>query len=240
MNNEKNKEWYKRSFNTLHLSEGFRERLDASLDDRKGKIMEMTSVKGISRVAAAVITICTVTIGSAGVCYANDVGGIRTYLKLWLGGTKQTVEVEKIDDEAYKMIGEDGKERNIGGFYMDAEGNQTALNTEDMAGYINNDMFLEKVDGRMIFTYKNLVVDVTDKIDDSGNLHVHVDDPSNPNTYFNICNINENGYESLPDSKPQSGVEYFEVDSAGLVNDSFDAPISGDDTTKTTTVVISD
>ena len=239
MNNETNKEWYQRSFNNLHLSEGFRERLDASVDERKGKIMEITSVKGISRVAAAVITICALAFGSAGVCYAGDVGGVRTYLKLWLGGTKQTVEVERIDDEAYRMINKDGEERVIGGFYMDDEGNRTALSTEEMAGYINNDMFLEKVDGRMILTYKNLVVDVTDEIDDSGNLYVHIDDPANPNTYFSINNIDGNGYESQTDSKPASGVDYFEVDSSDLVNDSSDAPGS-DDNTMETTVVMSD
>ncbi len=239
MNNEKNKERYIRSFNSLHLSEGFRERLDASLDERKGKIMEMTSVNGFSRVAAAVITICAVAFGSAGVCYAGDVGGIRTTLKLWLSGTKQTVEVERIDDETYKLVNEDGEERNLSGFYMDDEGNRTALSAEEMAAGMNNDMFLEEVDGRMIFAYKNLTMDVTDRIDDSGRLYIHVDDPANPNTYFTISNIDGNGYESQADSAPASGVEYIEVDSADIVIDGSEPPF-GDDDSVQTTVVTSD
>ena len=92
--NKKNKEQYQRSFSTLHLSDDFRERIkDIPEDYGKVKNMKKTSIFGLSRVAAAVVTTATVLIGSAGVCYACDLGGIRTNLNLWIKGSNQTVEV---------------------------------------------------------------------------------------------------------------------------------------------------
>ena len=94
MSEEKNREDYKRSFNKLHLSDDFRERLDERLDEeRKGKNMFNTSVHGISKIAAA-IALSVITLGSAGICYASDLGGIRTKVELWLNGSKQVVELE--------------------------------------------------------------------------------------------------------------------------------------------------
>ena len=71
----KNREKYQRSFNALHLSDDFREQIKSIPEDNgKGKIMKFRSVYGISRVAAAVATVCTLALGSAGACFACDVG----------------------------------------------------------------------------------------------------------------------------------------------------------------------
>ncbi len=235
MSNEKNRDWYKRSFNSLHLSAGFREKLNESRSEGKG--MNMTrSVYGFSHIAAAAVMICTLAFGSAGICYAYDVGGFRTNLMLWLNGTKQSVEVERVDESTYKMTDESGEDVNIGGVVVDDDGNSTTLDAEGIVSYMNSDASLTEIDGRMIFSYKNLTEDVTDMIDDSGRLYIHVKDTSNPNTYFNFSKIKGRSYECQADSDPAPGAEYHEPDSSGLVNDDPVPQESGADTYQTTVV----
>ncbi len=219
MSEDKNRENYQRSFNKLHLSDDFRERLDERLEeDRKGKIM-FKSVHGISKIAAA-IAISVITVGSAGFCYASDLGGIRTKMEMWLNGSKQTVEIEEEGDGAYKLIDENGMERGFGGVVIDENGNSTAMGAEELAEHMNNECFLETGDdGRVTFIYKNLKVDVTDDIDENGNLHVHIDDPNNAFTYFDISEFDGQGYHSSADKNPAKGVTYIELGSAGADDD---------------------
>ena len=219
MSEDKNRENYQRSFNKLHLSDDFRERLDERLEeDRKGKIM-FKSVHGISKIAAA-IAISVITLGSAGICYASDLGGIRTKMEMWLNGSKQTVEIEEEGDGAYRLIDENGQERGFGGMMIDENGNSTAMSAEELAEHMNNECFLETgEDGRVTFIYKNLKVDVTDDIDENGNLHVHIDDPNNAFTYFDISEYNDQGYHSSADKKPTKGVTYKELGSVDAGDD---------------------
>lgn len=216
--NKNNKEQYQRSFSTLHLSDDFRERIkDIPEDYGKVKNMKKTSIFGLSRVAAAVVTTATVLIGSAGVCYACDLGGIRTNLNLWINGSNQTVEVTDLGNGSYEYVDENGNEHGFGGVAIDEFGNETPLTAEDLAESMNNDCFLEKnEDGRYIFYYKNLQADVTDSIDSNGNLYVHVEDPSNEYTYFNFSEISDNGLSEYSDNKPLDGVDYLEIDSSDI------------------------
>ena len=55
---------------------------------------------------------------------------------------------------------------------------------------------------------------MTDDIDDKGNLHVHIDDPNNAFTYFDISEFDGQGYHSSADKKPSKGVTYIELGSA--------------------------
>ena len=236
-----NKDRYQNTFGKLHLSEDFREKCKTPEESGKGKIMNFRAIHGISRAAAAAVTIATIALGSAGVCYANDIGGIRTTFNMWLNGSRQEVEVVQTGEGTYVVYDENGEETmGFGGMSYDENGNEVAMSAEELVGYMNNDCRLEVTeDGRYIFSYKNLSEDVTDQVDEKGNLYIHVEDPSNPYTYFNITDIENGGYSTESGKAASFGKTYYEVDSTGLVIDDVPAP-ELDDNESMTTIVVSD
>ena len=211
--NEKN---YKRSFNTLHLSEDFPERLEARLnDEREENKMNSNTLHGFSRIAAA-ITACAVTLGVGGVCYAADLGGIRTKVELWMNGEKTEIEVEE-DGMGYTWTDENGEEHCFGGVAMDGFGNEVALTAEELAAAWNTGCDLKAEDGRFTLSYKNLSYDVTDMVTEDGTLRVHIEDPLNPYTYFGFEDINPDGtYGAYSLDVPEEGAVYIELDATGL------------------------
>ncbi|MBO7530768.1 MAG: hypothetical protein J6T50_03065 [Lachnospiraceae bacterium] len=236
-----NKDRYQNAFGKLHLSEDFREKCMAPEESGKGKIMNFRAIHGISKLAAAAAAVCTIALGSAGICYANDVGGIRTQVNLWLNGEKQEVEVQETDEGYYAVYDENGEETmGFGGVSYDSFGNEIPMSAEELAGLMNNECRLYFTeDGRVMFYYKNLVEDVTDLIDEKGRLYIHVDDPANPYTYFNITDIEMNGGYSTESGKNGSfGKDYYEVDSTNIAVD--EAVPEQDDDTSETVIVISD
>lgn len=212
----KNEKDYKRSFSRLHLPEDFPERLEARLnDEREDNKMNSDTFHGFSRIAAA-ITACAVTLGVGGVCYAADLGGIRTKVELWMNGEKTEVEVEA-DGMGYTWTGDDGEVHGFGGVAMDDSGNKTALTAEELAAAWNTGCDLRAEDGRFTLSYKNLSYDVTDMINEDGTLRVHIADPINPNTYFGFEDITPDGtYGAYTNDRPEEGAVYIELDAAGL------------------------
>ena len=179
-------------------------------------------------------------VGSAGACYACDLGGIRTNINLWINGSNQKVEVTSNSDGSYTYYDENGHEYGMGGISIDEFGNETPLSAEELADMMNNDATLEKNDdGRYIFSYKNLQEDVTDKIDSEGNLYVHVEDPSNEFTYFTFSEISDNSLSMSSDNTAENGVEYVEVDSSNIVITAPNTRVD-DPNEDTATFVISD
>ena len=242
--NKNNKDKYQKSFNALHLSDDFREKIkDIPEESGRRNIMNFRSAFGISRVAAAIAAAVTVVIGSAGVCYACDVGGIRTSLNLWINGEYKTFEASDEGDGSYVIYDENGEEQcGMGGIAFDEFGNETPMSAEELAQYMNNDCHLEfGEDGSITFYYKNIVEDVTD-LNEDGNIYIHVADPSNDFTYFHIYDISDHGYSSSSDNKPEAGKDYYEVDASNLeITDVNNGPAATDDAlTYTGTFVIDD
>jgi len=235
-----NKERYQRSFEALHLSEDLREKCVNPEESGKGKIMNFRAMYGISKLAAAAAAVCTIALGSAGICYANDVGGIRTQVNLWLNGEKQEIEVQETDEGYYVVYDENDEETmGFGGVSYDAFGNEIPMSAEELVGLMNNECRLDFTDdGRVIFYYKNLVEDVTDLIDEKGRLYIHVEDPANPYTYFDITDIEMNGGYSMESGKKASfGKDYYEVDSTDIAVDEESAAEYDDDTAMTSFVI---
>ena len=226
----KNEENYKRSFNALHLSEDFPERLEARLnDEREDKKMNSNTLHGFSRIAAA-IAACAVTLGVGGVCYAADLGGIRTKVELWMNGEKTEVELEQ-DGMGYSWTDEYGENHGFGGMVLEEGGKEIPMTAEELAGQMNNEAVLRDKDGRLNLYYKNLCVDVTDMIGSDGTLYIHINDPVNPYTYFNYSEIDPKGaYHCSSWDRPEAGAEYIEIDASELESDS-PAPERGDDVT---------
>ena len=235
-----NRERYQRSFEALHLSEDLREKCVNPKESGKGKIMNFRAMYGISKLAAAAAAVCTIALGSAGICYANDVGGIRTQVNLWLNGEKQEIEVQETDEGYYVVYDENDEETmGFGGVSYDAFGNEIPMSAEELVGLMNNECRLDFTDdGRVIFYYKNLVEDVTDLIDEKGRLYIHVEDPANPYTYFDITDIEMNGGYSMESGKKASfGKDYYEVDSTDIAVDEESAAEYDDDTAMTSFVI---
>lgn len=217
----KNEERYVRSFSALHLSDDFSERLDKRLsEEKRGSEMEnVISFRNFNRVAAAV-AICAVTLSVSGVCYAADLGGIRTRIGLWINGVKNEVEIDQ-DGMGFTWTDETGEDHGFGGISLDEDGNEIPMSAEELAGYMNNECTLRPQEGRVELYYKNLSVDVTDMISGDGTLNVHIDDPLNPNTYFSFSDITPEGsYGCSSRNEPEDGVEYTELDASELVMDS--------------------
>ncbi len=163
----------------------------------------------------------------------------RKFEILWNDFLHRVPYRQRVDENTYKMTNEKGEELNLSGTVIDEDGNSTSLDAGEMVSYMNSDASLTEKEGRMIFSYKNLTEDVTDMIDDSGRLYVHVKDTSNPNTYFTFSGIKGRSYECQADSDPAPGAGYYEADSSGLVNDD-PVPQESDADTYQTTVVTSD
>ena len=217
----KNTERYQRSFQKLHLSEDFPERVEERLGkERKDEKMKISTFAR----AAAAIGACVVTLGAGGLCYAADVCGIRTQVGVWLNGQKVTVEADSEERGPFNWEDATGNSVGYGCMTYDEDGNEVWMNAEELAEVVNNDPSLRKAGDRAILYYKNLSFDVTDQIREDGTMYVHIEDPLNPYTYINFDEIAEDHYSGWTDSVPEEGVEYFELDAAGLTPEGTPAP----------------
>ena len=132
MNRRSNKEKYQKSFQALHLSDDFQERFEKRLEEeREGKNMNSNGIYGISR-AAAVIAACVVAFGSLGICYAADVGEIRTTVEMWINGSKQEVELEQVNETEYRWTDEGGEEHRMGGVMKEADGSERPMSADEL------------------------------------------------------------------------------------------------------------
>ncbi|MBP5554044.1 MAG: hypothetical protein J6X94_04140 [Lachnospiraceae bacterium] len=220
-----NEERYKKSFDNLHLSGDFSSRLNESLEKEREdkKVVKLFSAGKI----AAAIAICTLACGTA--CYAADVGGIRTSFNIWINGTNHEIEVQDDGNGGYSYTDENGHEYGFGGVSYGPGGEEVPMSAEELVELMNNDGTLEFTeDDKVIFHYRNLSEDVTDQIKD-GKLYIHLEDPTNPYTYFNFSEIVPNGSYSLTtDDSKEGSADYVEVDATNLATGE-PAPERGDD-----------
>ena len=239
MNKMNNSERYKAGFDNLHLSDDFRTRLSERLEkEREDEKVKNISFWNISRVAAA-IAVCTIACGS--VCYAADVGGIRTNIQLWINGKNENVEVTDMGDGSYTWTDQNGEEHGFGGFTATDDGEVTAISVDEMASYMNNSAELEFENGKILFHYHNLSEDVTDLISSDGKFYIHVDDPANPNTYFEFEEIKPEGTYSVNCSnQAESSGDYHEADVTGLISGKQADELDENTALSFTTMVVSD
>lgn len=217
MTNKTNSERYKESFDRLHLSEDFRTRLAGALEhEREDSKMNNIRVFSIGRIAAAAAAF-TLLCGS--VCYAADLGGIRTNLQLWISGKSRNVEVTDMGNGTFAWTDDSGVNHGFGGFTSTEDGVVTAMPSGDIVTYMNNSAELEFKDGRVLFHYHNISEDVTDKIGADRTLKIHVADPANPNTYFKFEAISNGTYSVECSPKASNGAEYYEADATGLISE---------------------
>lgn len=121
-----NKEKYRRAFGVLHASE------DILTEVKRMETKKHFSPRKAVLLCAAVIAVFAM----AGVCYAEDVGGIQRTIQLWRYGD-QTDAVLEIQDGSYELTYEDAdgvhSERG-GGVAIDVFGRERPLTEEELSG----------------------------------------------------------------------------------------------------------
>lgn len=211
-----NSDRYIASFDHLSLSGDFQDRIIRSLEnEREDKKVNNIRTFRIGRVAA-IAAVFSLVCGS--VCYAADLGGIRTTIRLWIEGKSRSVEVTEVGDGVFSWTDENGDNRGFGGVSSTDGGEIKAMPAEEMAAYMNNSAELEFAGDKIIFHYHNLGEDVTEKVLPDGKLYVHVEDPANPNTYFDFSGIGNGEYSLDCSAKPEKDAVYVEADTTSLVS----------------------
>lgn len=107
----------------------------------------------------------------ASVCYASDVGGIRTTIQFWVHN-EQTSAVVEIQNGNYTLYFEDAEGKQVeisgGGVYLNSDGSERPLTVEDIVEYLNRPEMEYKEDGTVWISYKSQVREIIDCFDTNG------------------------------------------------------------------------
>lgn len=110
---------YCETFDCVHIPQGI-DPQSVRQESRKG--MNMNWIQKHAAVLSAAAILAT----STGAAYAADLGGVRTTVTLWLNGQQTEVQIERLDDDTWKITegGEDAKEYSVtaGGAYTMKDG----------------------------------------------------------------------------------------------------------------------
>ncbi|OLA35613.1 MAG: hypothetical protein BHW31_07875 [Firmicutes bacterium CAG:110_56_8] len=156
-----NKEKYRRAFGVLHASE-----------DILTEVTHMETKKHFSLRKAVLLCAAVIAVfAMAGVCYAEDVGGIQRTIQLWCYGD-QTDAVLEIQDGSYELTYEaaDGvHSEGGGGVAIDAFGRERPLTEEELLEDLQNRIDVTyREDGTVWVYYKDQSMDITDLFDENG------------------------------------------------------------------------
>ena len=150
-----NKERYKRTFSAVHTSR-----------DYSKEVFEMkksyTRVH-FSRTLAACLAACLM-LGSAGFCYAANIGGIQRQVQLWINGDKTAAVIDFNGEGEYTLSYKDSEgnlySQSGGGVAFDKDGNERPATEQELLDEINAPN-VEYKDGKAIFTFYDQVLDIT-------------------------------------------------------------------------------
>ena len=164
-----NKEKYRRAFGVLHASE-----------DILTEVTHMETKKHFSLRKAVLLCAAVIAVfAMAGVCYAEDVGGIQRTIQLWCYGD-QTDAVLEIQDGSYELTYEaaDGAHSEAGGgVAIDAFGRERPLTEEELLEDLQNRIDVTyREDGTVWVYYKDQSMDITDLFDENGVCFVQLKD----------------------------------------------------------------
>jgi len=139
-------------------------------------------VPGFVWCGVAAVLLCAAVIAvfaMAGVCYAEDVGGIQRTIQLWCYGD-QTDAVLEIQDGSYELTYEaaDGvHSEGGGGVAIDAFGRERPLTEEELLEDLQNRIDVTyREDGTVWVYYKDQSMEITDLFDENGVCFVQLKD----------------------------------------------------------------
>lgn len=168
-----NKQWYQRTFSSLHASER--------------SLKEVTTMKQTRRIPMrrlrTAFVAAVLAIAMASVAYATDLGGIQRSIQIWTSG-ELTNAVLEIQDGTYTVTyqDEDGDTREIGGggIAYNADGSTRALTEEEILEELNSPNVEYLEDGTVWVYYHDDAVEITDLFDEDGVCYVQINTEDGP------------------------------------------------------------
>lgn len=187
------KEQYQRTFGVLHASGDFL---------KEDKFMQSTkhfSARKIVFLCAAIIAV----VSMATVCYAQDVGGIRRTIQLWIHGD-QTTAVMDIQNGHYTLTYEDAEgnsqERSGGGVAFEPDGSERPLTEEEMMEHLNMPEVEYREDGSVWIYYMDQAMEITDQFNEENVCYVQL---KNGTETLYVTVKYQDGYAFSPYEFPQ-------------------------------------
>lgn len=197
------KEKFQRTFEKLHASpDVLKEVLDMADEE---KMVPAGKKHFVPR--AAIIAAAAIIIGSGGMAYAMDIGGIQKKVQVWLHG-EQTDAYFRGKNGSYTLeyTDKDGKQIFIegGGIAFEKDGTERPLTNEELLEEAMEDSVevLYEEDGRVLVCYKDQKMDVTDQFEDGFcNTQIEADGQTLYVTikYKSGCSVSPDGYASKED-----------------------------------------
>ncbi|MCI7638921.1 MAG: hypothetical protein MSS60_03745 [Clostridiales bacterium] len=157
------KKQYQRAFGVLHASGDFLK------EDFPMKQTNHFPARKLIILCAAVILLLSTSI----ICYAEDVGGIRRTIQLWIHGD-QTTAVMDIQNGEYTLTYHDAdgtpREQVGGGVVVNPDGSERPMTDEEIMERVMKESRMPEVDfrkdGSTWVYYMDQAMDITDKFDD--------------------------------------------------------------------------
>ena len=159
------KKQYQRTFGVLHASGDFLK------EDFTMQSPKPFPVRRIVILCAAVILVFSMSI----VCYAEDVGGIRRTIQLWIHGD-QTTAVLDIQNGEYTIHYEDTDgtphEQSGGGVAFNPDGSERPLTDEEIMEHVMEEARMPEIDyrkdGSVWLYYMDQAMEITDNFNSDG------------------------------------------------------------------------
>lgn len=159
------KKQYQRTFGVLHASGDFLK------EDSTMQTAKPFPVRRIVILCAAVILVFSMSI----VCYAEDVGGIRRTIQLWIHGD-QTTAVLDIQNGEYTIHYEDADgtphEQSGGGVAFNPDGSERPLTDEEIMEHVMDEARMPEIDyrkdGSVWVYYMDQEMEITDNFNSDG------------------------------------------------------------------------
>lgn len=151
-------------------------------------------------------SVLVLVLGGGTLCYAEDIGGIRTQIEGWFQGKKEKIVAvpnETIGYEFYKE-GESEPFMGGGGVEYDVFGREIALSAEDVLE--NNATSIEIQDGKVMLYDHELTFDITEYIK-NGKAKVCI--IRNNQKYFWDIEVNDSSIQYQIDVNPPKNLENY-------------------------------
>ena len=174
------RENYKKAVSLIEPSADFADRVlreaERGMDMRRKRASVGRRIMVVCAAAVLVLALAAVT-------YATDLGGIRQNVDTWLYGEPVKVDVEQTGEYEYTITYPDGTVRQSGGIAYE-DGGERPLTVDEIIEEMNRSPELDfKEDGRVIFYYRDHVVDITEDFTDDGIAKVKFKDGVLPVTF---------------------------------------------------------
>lgn len=199
MNNDEDlKRQYKQAFSQIHIPQPIT--CDFEKVERKSPYMKWYQKHAIA------LGITAVLLGTGGIAYAANVGGIRTQVTVWISGTQRTMDATQQEDGSWSFTDPEDPDFHAGGggVYIDENGNEIMLGAEDVAENMAND--IEQEDGKTWLIRKNKKWDITELLKSANTVNLEVE-----GEYYEVHLQNGEllNYKITPD--PDAGVQYTKL-----------------------------